>query len=301
MATTETESMTDCISQGGVSDGSLLLVLRGAALLCFTGWTWGHLYWEGPYGVLLWQDSTYELAGRLGISWGEFVGTGADDGWLQRWVSRIGWLYLGFTVLTVSVRKSSYVQMAGLLAGSGMLAVLSYSKYVAAQNQLPMLMEHGGQVLAPALLVAALALGVRHRVTVAIAIAAVITTFAGHGAYAIGWWPTPGNFYAMISLTLGVEYETATNLLRCAGVLDFAVCLLLFVPRLRRSAAAYAAIWGFLTAVARPVAGMSWELNYWGADQFLHEVVLRAPHYLIPLYLVAFWHRSENAQDCDVG
>ena len=44
------------------SDRFLILVLRLAALLCFAGWTWGHLYWEGPYGVLLWHDTTYDLA-----------------------------------------------------------------------------------------------------------------------------------------------------------------------------------------------------------------------------------------------
>ena len=50
------------------------------------------------------------------------------------------------------------------------------------------------------------------------------------------------------------------------------------------------------TALARPVAGMSLSLNYWGADQFLHEAVLRAPHFLIPLYLFFLWcSRSRNA------
>jgi hypothetical protein len=187
--------------------------------------------------------------------------------------------------------------MAVLVAGSGMLAVLSYAKYVASQRQLPMLVEHGGQVLAPILLVLALKLGVRHRATVATAIVAVVTTFAGHGAYAIGWWPTPSSFYAMISLSLGLEYESATTMLRCAGILDFAVCLLLLVPPLRRLAAGYAVIWGFLTALARPVTGMSMSLIYWGADQFVHEAVLRAPHFLIPLYLVVLWRRPRKADD----
>jgi len=282
------------MSEPGVgSNVALLLILRASAFLCFAGWTWVHLYWEGPYGILLWQDSTYELAERLGISWDEFVGSGANDGWVQLTISRIGWLYLALTILPLTVGRRSYFQMFALVLGSGLLAVLSYAKYVSAQHQLPMLVEHGGQVLSPVLLVSALWLGVRHRVTMAIAMAAVITTFAGHGAYAIGWWPTPGNYYAMILLILGLEYESATVMLRCAGVLDFAVSGLLLVPRLCRFAAGYAVIWGLATALARPVAGMSWTLNYWGADQYVHEAILRAPHFLIPLYLFFLLRRPD--------
>ncbi|MCA9069824.1 MAG: hypothetical protein KDA84_12915, partial [Planctomycetaceae bacterium] len=184
-----------------------------------------------------------------------------------------------------------YLQMTALVGGSGLLTMLSYAKYVESQRQLPMFVEHGGQVLAPILLVMALSLGVRHRVTVATAMVAVVATFAGHGAYAMGWWPTPANFHAMITLIFGFEHETVKTILRCAGVLDFAVGLFLFMPPLRRAAAAYAVVWGLLTALARPVAGLSMSLYYWGADQFVHEAVLRGPHFLIPLYLVVLWRR----------
>lgn len=282
---------------GRTSDSALLLVLRASAVLCFAGWTWGHLYWEGPYGILLWQDSTYELAERWGISWDEFVGSGSGDGWVQTAISGIGWVYAGLTVLAVTVGRRSYLQMCALVLGSGLLTVLSYAKYVATERQLPMLIEHGGQILSPVLLVAALSLGVRHRLTEAIARTAVVATFAGHGAYATGWWPTPGNYHAMVLLILGLDYDPASVLLRWAGLLDFAVCALLFVPPLQRIAAGYAAGWGFVTALARPVAGMSWDLNYWGADQFVHEALLRAPHFLIPLYLFLLLRRSHSHSD----
>ena len=38
-----------------------------------------------------------------------------------------------------------------------------------------------------------------------------------------------------------------------------------------------------MTAAARPIAGMSWDLNYWGADQFMPGLVYRSPHWFIPL------------------
>ncbi len=279
----------------------LMACLRLGAFLCFAGWTWVHFYWEGPYGILLWQDSTFELATQLGITWEEFVGSGSDDGLVQKWIARIWWLYLVCSVLTITVRKRAWLQMSGLVLGSGLLTLLSYAAYVSSQNQLPMFIEHGSQMLIPIVLVMALALGVRHRVTVITAIIALIMTFAGHGSYAIGFWPTPGNFYAMTTLVLGVEYPTAQTLLRTAGILDFLVCIGICIPFLRRTSALYATVWGFLTAIARPMAGMSWGLNYWGADQYLHEAVLRAPHFFIPLFLFLIWRQPDRTDATSLG
>ena len=272
-----------------------IICLRLGAFLCFAGWTWVHFYWEGPYGILMWHDATFQLATRLGISWEDFVGSGADDGFVQKWIARVWWLYLACAVLTLTVRKRCWIQMSGLVLGSGLLAVLYYAKYVASHYQLPMFIEHGGQMLMPILLVMALAVGVRQRITVALAMAALIMTFVGHGSYAVGLWPTPGNFYAMTSLILGVEYPTAQTILRAAGVVDILVCVGICIPYTRRASALYATVWGFLTSIARPIAGMSWGLHYWGADQYLHEAVLRAPHFLIPLYLFLIWQPGSVA------
>ena len=255
-----------------------------------------HFYWEAPYGVLLWQESTFELATRFGVSWEDFVGSGSDDGLVQRWIARLWWLYLACTALTLTVGKKSRLQMAALVGGSGLLVMLSCAQYAAAQYQLPMFVEHGAQMLIPILLVLALALGVRQRITVMTAILAVSMTFAGHGSYALGLWPTPGNFYAMTTLVLGVDYPTAQAVLRAAGIVDLLVCVGICIPYTRQASALYATAWGLLTAVARPMAGMSWELNYWGADQFMHEAVLRAPHFLIPLYLFLIWRRPRSTQ-----
>lgn len=272
-------------------DQVLLILLRLGAFLCFAGWTWVHFYWEGPYGVLLWQDSTHEFASRLGISWDEFVGSGADDGFVQKWIARTGWLYLICAIATLTVRKKSKIQMAILIGGSGLLTILSYAKYVSTERQLPMLIEHGGQILMPVLLVMALALGARHRVVTITAIVALMMTFAGHGVYALGIWPTPANFYGMTSIILRVDHNVAQLILHVVGVLDILVCVGIFIPTLRVPCTIYAVVWGLLTAIARPVAGMSWSLNYWGADQFLHEAVLRVPHFVIPLYLLFPWRQ----------
>ncbi len=270
-------------------DFYLLLCLRLGTCLCFAGWAWVHYYWEAPYGVLLWSDSTFEFAQSMGIDWDAYVGTGADDGWVQTWIGRLFWPYLVCAVLSLTAGRKSWLQMVGLAGGCGLLVFVSYAKYVAAQRQPPMFIEHGGQMLMPIVLWCALVFGVRHGATIATACVAFVMTFAGHGCYAVGLWPTPATFFAMTSVVLGVEYETAKSLLLVAGILDFVVCVGILIPLFRRPSAAYACVWGFLTALARPVAGMSPSLIYWGADQYIHETVLRAPHFMLPLYLLIVW------------
>ena len=274
------------------TDIDLIALLRLGACLCFTGWAWIHFYWEGPYGVLLWHDATYQFADWLGVDWDKFVGTGANDGFVQKWISRLWCPFLVSAIFALTVRKRSWLQMACLGLGSMMLMVVSYAKYVESQYQLPMFIEHGGQVLMPVVLVSGLVCGARSRVTVGVAMVAVVATFAGHGCYACGIWPTPASFFAMMAVILGTEYEVNRSLLFVAGLADFAICLGIFIPFLWRPSTIYAACWGFLTAVARPVAGMSTELNYFGADQYIHETILRAPHFVLPLYLFLVWRRA---------
>ncbi len=109
---------------GAKPDSVLLLFLRIGAFCCFVGWAWVHFYWEGPFGILLRRDGSYALAERFGIGWDEFVGTGAEDGTIQKWIARMAWPYLICCFLTLTVRKKSSVQMAILIGGSGLLVVL---------------------------------------------------------------------------------------------------------------------------------------------------------------------------------
>ncbi len=263
--------------------------LRLSVFCCFAGWAWGHLYWEPSYSSILWSDVTFEWSQNFGYSWDDFAGTGANDGLIQRCVRWMGWLLVGGAILSFTARRSSWIQL-GLLSSSALLLLaIAVAKYIKSEFELPVLVEQGGQILSPILLVMALTLGARHRMTVLTAIVAVLTTFAGHGLYATGLWPTPATFIGMTRAIFGWDYDSAKLFVNVAGVLDFAVCCGLLIPFLRRWCVLYAAIWGLLTAAARPAAGMAWDLNYWGADQFLHEFVYRAPHFLIPLFLFLHW------------
>lgn len=263
--------------------------LRASTFFCFAGWAWGHLYWEPSYTSILWSDVTFEWIQQFGYDWDDFAGTGANDGLVQRGVQGIGWLLVGGAILSLTATRTTWIQLFFLSMSSLLLSGIAISKYIKSEFELPMLIEHGGQILSPILLVMALRLGVRHRITIGTAVVAVWLTFTGHGLYAVGLWPTPSTFIGMTRSIFGWNYEFTKLFLQTAGVLDFAVCCGMLIPVLRRPCACYAFFWGLLTAAARPVAGMCWDLNYWGADQFMHGLSCRAPHWFIPLFLFLSW------------
>jgi len=261
-------------------------VLRIGVCACFVGWAWQHLRWSVPYDAILWHPAYFNwLASTLDVSWETYVARVMTDHRILLGVRTIGLVYLALALMAVTAKRSSLIQLTCLAVGSVLLAAGALSQYVEAGHAKASLVEQGGQVLAPVVLVLALQRGVRDRMTIVLALVAFWTTFAGHGVYAMGLAPTPGHFYGLVNAILGSEEETTDVLLKTAGILDFIVCLGVLVPVFRSGCLAYAAFWGLVTALARPVAGMSTLAAWWGADQFLHEALLRAPHACMPLFL----------------
>ena len=267
-------------------DSRSLLVLRIGVCACFAGWAWQHLRWSAPYGSVLWDPDYFGwLADWLEVPWESYVADYVTDGRIGMATRFLGVLYLGISLNALFTKRDSVLSQIPLVLGSGLLATLAFCKYVHDGHASATFVEHGGQILSPILLTVALRRGTHDRWTIATAVVAFWTTFAGHGYYALGLAPTPGHFYGMVHAILGLGESASESLLRMAGVLDFAVCLGILLPLTRRPCLVYATLWGTLTALARPVAGMAFESNWWGADQFLHEAILRIPHAAVPLFL----------------
>lgn len=279
-------SVSDTSSEVVESGCRLIWTLRIGACACFAGWAWQHLRWSVPYDAVLWNPDYMDwLAQWFGVSWESYVADVMTDRRILIGERIVGLLYLALAIVSLTAKRNSRVQFVCLGIGGVLLAVASWCKYLNAGRAMAMFVEHGGQILAPAVLILALQRGVRDRWTIGVAVVAFCATFAGHGIYAAGLAPTPGHFYGMVSAILGFGETAADHFLKTVGVLDFVICVGLAVPVMRRACLAYAALWGLLTALARPVAGLSFAAPWWGADQFVHEAVLRAPHVSLPLFL----------------
>lgn len=82
--------------------------------------------------------------------------------------------------------------------------------------------------------------------------------FLGHGLLAIGG---KADWLKWIGQMIKVDAATAVTLLTLIGVLDVIVALVVLIKPLRsilRPVLIYATIWGFWTALVRPIVGAGW-------------------------------------------
>ncbi|MEK6907017.1 MAG: hypothetical protein AABW45_00655 [Nanoarchaeota archaeon] len=78
----------------------------------------------------------------------------------------------------------------------------------------------------------------------------IFGTFLGHGIFALQLKP---RFIEMLTAFIGVTGTLANNLMYLIGAIDVIVGIFaLFYPM--RLVLIYASVWGFLTALARPIA-----------------------------------------------
>ena len=107
--------------------------------------------------------------------------------------------------------------------------------------------------------------------------------FLGHGWYAFQAAPS---FQALLVGSTGLSPESAATLLPIIGVIDFGVAALALINPIR-IVLLYAAIWGFLTALSRPVSGAT--------DIF--AFIERLPNCGVPLALLWFRGIPKQARD----
>lgn len=80
---------------------------------------------------------------------------------------------------------------------------------------------------------------------------ALFGEFLGHGIFAI---QLKQRFLEMLQAFVGVTGDLANTIMKTIGTIDIAVAFFALIKPIR-IILIYASIWGFLTALARPIAG----------------------------------------------
>lgn len=111
---------------------------------------------------------------------------------------------------------------------------------------------------------------------------ALFGEFLGHGIFAFRAVP---NFQELMAGALGISTEAAAGILPVIGVIDFVVAALALVYPMR-AVLLYAALWGLLTGLARPVSGKE-----------IWDFVERWPNWGIPLALLLVRGWPKTARD----
>jgi len=265
-----------------------IFLLRLLTFCVFAGRAWQHIFWDIPIRAFAWDEHLLKtpVAALTDMTWKEYVTSPAVDIWLQSIAQGFGWLCVVCSVAAWCVTPTRKWLGTLLKIGSSYLILLFLMYWKERFQSVGMFVEHTLQWATPFLLVYIIFQQkntARFRFWVKIAIA---LTFIGHGLYAFGYYPVPGNFVEMMVGTFHLADSQALWWLKVAGVIDFIAAAALFIPSLMRPAIWYCIVWGTLTAFARIVSNFSFELPFDTLHQWLHETIFRLPHGGIPLLLL---------------
>jgi hypothetical protein len=264
------------------TNSKLELVLKISAFSVLLARGIQHIFFDVPYRSILWSEEFLGPIFKLmNWDWQSYVSSSSVDSFINGSMASVGvGLVVCSLVAICSLKKISKV----LIASSFYLMILSFLYFVEKFFIVAQFIEYGAQVLAPFAIYYFWKNGNSKRLNLIIRIA-IALTFIGHGSYAVGIFPTPGNFIDMVISILHCNETTARYFLLLMGCLDFIAAIVLFVPAIKDWAFGFCFFWGCLTTLARIM-----ESNYFGMSHVLlssgHEFLMRVPHFLLPLYLI---------------
>ncbi|CAM2006876.1 hypothetical protein [Acanthopleuribacter pedis] len=278
------------------SHATLTWMLRFFVSALFLGRAWQFLRWDAPLRTLFWKQAWMEtpVLWLTGMSWEQYVTSPTTDWLLQAATRGMGVIMLVCGILCWTISGKKRWHGFAMMLGALVLAFTFALYFLGKSYQIGMGIEHALQGAAPLFLAAWLARdGFSKRALNALYLATALT-FIGHGLYAFGFHPQPGNFVSMTMRCLPLTESGARTLLIGAGILDFVAAAALLVPRLRGIALGYMVLWGFLTALARAVAYFQFDALLPWLDGWLHQTVYRLVHGGLPLVALLLWLRERR-------
>jgi hypothetical protein len=265
------------------------LLLRAAAVAAALGFGLIGLLNDLPLRVVLWDEVWWSpVAEALGYDWVEWVTSPSVDekiNFLGKGIGLICFLAGGTIALT------SRVWLLRLAVGSATVFLVLQQLLLWKDHfwQVGHLMEYALRAGAPLLWWYYFRGNSNKWVNVGIRLA-IALTFVGHGMYAAGLHPVPGNFILMTQSGLGIGEQGARNLLLLVGILDFLAAILVLLPgrRFQQIGLAWIIPWAILTTAARIWSYSTLVPLDTLMSQWIPETIIRLPHILIPLALW-FW------------
>ncbi len=208
------------------------LIVQIAAVCVFWGRAWQHLFWDAPYRTLLWDELWMSgiVESIWGMSWEEYVTSTPVDAGIQTSIRISGWIYLLAGLAVIFIQKLGRWGRVLIWIGLINLVFLSLLYFKERFFAIGQFFEYSLQMLAPFLV-----LHFAHRKSIGPGFIllikwAIVLTFTCHGLYAIGYYPRPVHFQEMVMNILPVQEKGAFQFLNLAGILDFVLSVLLFLP-----------------------------------------------------------------------
>ncbi|CAL2056482.1 DoxX-like family protein [Tenacibaculum sp. 190524A05c] len=274
-------------------------LLKVSVFLIFLGRAWQHLFWDAPYRTFFWDESLLKpiVENWFGMNWTDYVTSPRTDTIIQTLIQCNGFLYLLAAICTLLVTKfNKKLFKIPVFVGGISLVILSVLLAKEKFYHIAQFLEHSIQFGLPFVYLYTFSENYEKTRLYRILKILIAVTFFSHGLYAFGAYPVPGKFVDMVINIFGCSESFSVSFLYVAGILDFILAVLLFVPNVDKYALIYAVVWGLLTAFARLVANFYWEFPLQSLHQNLYQVIYRLPHGLTPLIVLVgvnlFWRRK---------
>lgn len=268
-------------------------LLKVSVFLIFLGRAWQHLFWDAPYRTFFWDESLLKpvVENWLGINWTAYVTSPNTDNFIQVFIQCNGFLYLLAAICTLLITKfNKKLFRIPIFIGGISLVILSVLLTKEKFYHTAQFFEHSIQFGLPFVFLYTFRKNYKKSRMFFVLKVLIAVTFFSHGLYAFGAYPVPGKFVDMVINIFGCTESFAITFLYIAGILDFILAVLLFIPKVDKYALIYAVVWGLLTACARLVANFYWEFPLQSLHQNVYQVIYRLPHGLTPLMVLTGIH-----------
>ncbi|WP_109300294.1 hypothetical protein [Aquimarina sp. AU474] len=269
-----------------MKNSKALLLIKISVILIFIGRAWQHLFWDAPYRSFFWDESLLKpiVEGVFNTSWKEYVTSSSTDTFIQNIIRCNGLLYATAALAVLSIKEKIKIwQRIPILIGGISLIILSILMTKEKFYHTAQFFEHSIQFGLPFILLFCYQKSIRKERIILLLKIVIAITFFSHGLYAFGFYPVPGKFVDMVIQIFGCSESIAITFLYIAGIIDFVLAVLIFIPKLEKYALWYAVFWGLLTALARIVANFYIAFPLESIHQNFHQMLYRLPHGLAPL------------------
>jgi hypothetical protein len=205
---------------------------------------------------------------------------------IQLGIKVIGSLLLLAAISTLAIKKIKKPAFVSIIIGVILLVILAFVTFKSKFFHVGEIFEFGIQIISPLILILIVQQKMEMSKILFFSKIAVAITFVGHGLYAFGFYPQPGNYIDMVITITGLSEDVTRSFLTAMGIIDFVVAIAIFRPfSISKYALLYCAAWGLLTAFARVVAGFNADFMLQTLHQWGFETIFRLAHGLIPLWI----------------
>ncbi|HMG14315.1 MAG TPA: hypothetical protein VK590_02640 [Saprospiraceae bacterium] len=250
------------------------------------GRAWQHIFWDPPYRTLLWDENLLKpiIEKVFGIKWEKYVTDIAIDHAIQSTIIGIGIFLFLVAASCIFIKKSKRVIGYLIAVSGGILILISIAYWKEYFWDIPQFLELTAQWMSPFIFLSVVHAFDKNINVFRLLNFTLVFTFVGHGLYALGIYPLPGNWIDLVINTFHCNESSANIFIKVFGALDIASAILIFIPRLRKVGFYYMLIWGFLAAFGRLTGNFIPDL---GIIPFIQanfgEFVYRIPQFILAL------------------